>query len=233
MVPRIETIDWARAREQLERQGHAVLSALITRVQCTELRALFGQDERFRRHIVMQNQGYGQGEYKYFAYPLPELVQALREQLYAHLAPIANEWNERLGVSRRFPGSLEAYLAECHAAGQQRSTPLLLSYREGDFNRLHQDLYGEHVFPLQVAVLLSDPTRHFSGGEVVLTEQRARMQAQPRVVPLGLGDAVVFPVYERPAEGASRTVRLKVRHGVSELRSGERSTLGLIFHDAE
>ncbi len=196
------------------------------------LRSLYDGDADFRNRVVMARHGFGRGEYKYFSYPLPPLIAQLREVLYPPLAEIANEWNAAMGSPTRYPSTLAAFLRRCHAAGQTKPTPLLLRYGEGDYNCLHQDLYGQHFFPLQVAFLLSRPDRDFSGGEFVLTEQRPRMQSRVEVAPLSLGDAVIFPVNERPVQGAKGSYRVKMRHGVSRLRSGTRYTLGIIFHDA-
>jgi len=217
---------------ELDAHGCAVLPALLTPAQCRDLAALYGQEEGFRSRVVMARHGFGKGEYRYFAYPLPDPVQALRESLYPRLVGIANRWNETLGVPVRYPLRHEEFLARCHAAGQVRPTPLLLQYGPGDYNCLHQDLYGEHVFPLQVAVLLSAPGEDFTGGEFVLTEQRPRMQSRAEVVPLRQGDAVVFAVHHRPVQGTRGPYRVTLRHGVSRLRSGARHTLGVIFHDA-
>lgn len=200
--------------------------------QCSQLAQSYGNPDLFRSRVVMGRHGYGQGEYKYFAYPLPEAVQALRTALYPPLAAIANRWNESLGIGMRYPAAIADYLERCHKAGQARPTPLLLKYAAGDYNRLHQDLYGEHVFPLQATILLSEPGRDFTGGEFVLTESRARMQSRAEVVPLSRGDGVIFPVRHRPVKGARGFSRAAMRHGVSRLRSGERQTLGIIFHDA-
>ncbi|HTQ14224.1 MAG TPA: 2OG-Fe(II) oxygenase [Rhizomicrobium sp.] len=220
-------------REHLDRFGYSVIPGLLRARECAALAALYDGDARFRSRVVMQRHGYGSGEYKYFAYPLPERVAGLRETLYPPLAAVANDWNARLGSQARFPPAHRAFLRRCHAAGQTRPTPLLLRYREGDYNCLHQDLYGEHVFPLQVAILLSRPGEDFTGGEFVLTEQRPRMQSRAEVVPLGQGDAVVFAVNARPVEGARGSYRVRMRHGVSRLRTGQRHTLGIIFHDAK
>jgi hypothetical protein len=229
---RIAAYDWTRVAAQLDAQGWAVLDELLTPAQCQDLSALYGQEDGFRSRVVMGRHGYGQGEYRYFAYPLPPLVGGLRTAFYPRLAPIAQAWNMRMGIDVRYPPTHAEFLARCHGAGQTRPTPLLLQYGEGDYNCLHQDLYGEHVFPLQVAVLLSQPGEAFTGGEFVITEQRPRMQSRPSVVPLGLGDAVVFAVNQRPVRGSRGDYRTVLRHGVSALRSGRRHTLGVIFHDA-
>lgn len=225
-------IEPAALAEQLEAQGWALLPGLLRAADCAALGAGFDDESRFRSRVVMQRHGYGQGEYRYFAHPLPEIVAGLRRGLYPPLAEIANGWNAALGEAARYPADHESFLARCHAAGQTRPTPLLLRYRNGDYNRLHQDLYGETVFPLQLTVLLSEPGRDFTGGEFVLTEQRPRMQSRVEVVPLGRGDAVVFPVRQRPVRGSRGFHRAVLRHGVSRLRSGERLALGVIFHDA-
>lgn len=225
-------IDWASAERELDRYGCAVLPGLLSPADCAATAACYRQDDGFRSRVVMARHGFGQGEYKYFAYPLPERVAALRTALYPPLAAAANQWNVELGLEARFPGDHADYLRQCRDAGQVRPTPLLLRYGPGDYNCLHQDLYGDLVFPLQVAILLSEPERDFTGGEFVLTEQRPRMQSRAEVVPLRQGDAVVFPVHHRPVRGTRGTYRVTMRHGVSRLRSGERFTLGLIFHDA-
>jgi hypothetical protein len=222
-------MDW---EPHLDAQGCAVIEQLVTPAQCDELAALYATEGPFRSRVVMAKHGFGRGEYKYFGYPLPDLVARLRTDLYPRLAPIANRWNAALGVKARFPDRHEQYLRRCHAAGQRRATPLLLQYGAGDYNCLHQDLYGEHVFPLQLTVLLSEPGRDFSGGEFVMTEQRPRMQSRAEVVPLGKGDAVVFAVRHRPVRGTRGVYRVNLRHGVSRVRSGHRHTLGIIFHDA-
>jgi uncharacterized protein len=230
---RVAAIDWAQAAGDLDAQGCAVLKGLLTSEECRALAALYPEDEMFRSRIVMGRHGFGRGEYKYFAYPLPQPIAELRPLLYARLQPIANRWNEAMGIDIRYPESHEAFLTRCHKAGQLRPTPLLLQYEEGDYNCLHQDLYGEHVFPLQVAILLSEPRRDFEGGEFVLTEQRPRMQSRAEVVPLGQGDGVVFAVHVRPVQGTRGVYRVNMRHGVSRLRSGRRHTVGVIFHDAK
>jgi hypothetical protein len=224
---------WVRIATELDRNGCALLHALLPPDACAQVAALYPQDAPFRSCIVMGRHGFGRGEYKYFAYPLPAGIAALREALYPRLAAIANRWNEGMGIAVRYPAELDEFLARCRAAGQTRPTPLLLRYGPGDYNCLHQDLYGELVFPLQVAILLSVPERDFTGGEFVLTEQRPRMQSRAEVVPLGQGDGVIFPVHHRPVQGTRGVYRVNMRHGVSRVRSGERHTLGIIFHDAE
>jgi len=225
-------MDWAAIAARLDSRGCAVLPSLLAPAACRELTTLYSDDSRFRSRVVMSRHGFGQGEYKYFAYPLPALVAELRTALYARLAPIANEWSRRLGAEQRYPATLEAFLEHCHAAGQVKPTPLLLQYGPEDYNCLHQDLYGEWVFPLQLTVLLSQPGRDFTGGEFVLTEQRPRMQSRAEVVPLEQGDCVIFAVHHRPARGTRGDYRVNLRHGVSRVRSGRRNTLGIIFHDA-
>ena len=222
--------DWARIEHDLDAVGNALLPRLLNARQCERLAALYPRDDVFRSRIVMERHGFGRGEYKYFAYPLPRLLGELRQAFYARLAPVANRWNRQLGIETRYPDGLDAFLARCHAAGQIRPTPLILRYGEGDYNCLHQDLYGEHVFPLQATILLSEPGRDFSGGEFVMTENVSR---RAEVVPLRQGDAVVFAVNERPAQGRrGRPRRVAMRHGVSRLTGGQRHTVGLIFHDA-
>ena len=228
----LTNLDWAAHEAALDAEGHALLPALLDEDQCAALRAGWDERARYRSEVVMARHGYGSGAYRYFAYPLPEPVAGLRTALYPPLAGIANRWARRLRSDAIYPDSHGAFLDRCHAAGQTRPTPLLLRYREGDWNALHQDIYGAHVFPLQVAILLSRPDEDFTGGELVLTEQRPRMQSRPVVVPLRQGDAVVFPVRERPAAGAKGWHRRAMRHGVSRIRSGLRFTLGIIFHDA-
>ena len=228
----MQGIDWAAAEAELDAAGVARLGGVLAPEDCRALVALYDDAARFRSRVVMARHGFGRGEYQYLAYPLPERVQALREALYPRLAPIANRWNERMGLAPRYPAAHAEFLARCHAAGQARPTPLLLRYGPGDYNCLHQDLYGEHVFPLQVVVLLSAPGEDFAGGEFVLTEQRPRMQSRAEVVPLGLGEAAAFAVAQRPVRGSRGDYRVTMRHGVSRLRSGARHTLGLIFHDA-
>ena len=229
----IGALGWRRIERELDAYGSAVAPKLISPEACRELQALYSDDARFRSRIVMASHGFGKGEYKYFAYPLPEPIVALRLGFYARLAPLADRWNEAMGISVRYPAEHEAFLARCHEAGQTRPTPLLLRYGKGDYNCLHQDVYGEHLFPLQVAILLSEPGRDFAGGEFVLTEQRPRMQSRAEVVSLSQRDGVIFAVRERPVEGTRGIYRVNLRHGVSRIRSGERFTLGIIFHDAK
>lgn len=228
----LDALDWQRLSDELGGQGHAIIPNLLQPKQCSALADLYASTELFRSRVVMSRHGFGRGEYQYFKYPLPDPVASLRRSLYPHLAPIANRWNDLLRVDVRYPGDHEEFIARCHEAGQRRPTPLLLQYQADDYNCLHQDLYGEHVFPLQVAVLLSQPGRDFTGGEFVLTEQRPRMQSRAEVVPLEEGDAVVFAVHHRPVQGTRGIYRVNMRHGVSRLRSGHRHTLGVIFHDA-
>jgi hypothetical protein len=225
-------IPWERVLADLDAAGHAVLPRLLEVEQCAAVARLYQQPNAFRSHIVMQRHGFGQGEYRYFAYPLPEIVARLRETAYPPLARLANSWNERLGVASEYPASLAAFTAQCHARGQTRPTPLLLNYGPGDYNRLHQDLYGDLYFPIQMVVLLSEPGRDFTGGEFVLTELKPRMQSRVDVVPLRQGDACLFAVNHHPAKGTRGYYRAGMRHGVSQVRSGHRMTLGVIFHDA-
>ncbi|AMO25285.1 proline hydroxylase [Ramlibacter tataouinensis] len=231
---RLAKHDWQGVETELDCEGVAVLPGLLATAECRALAALYddGDEGTFRSRVVMARHGFGRGEYKYFDYPLPEIVAQLRTLLYPRLAPIANRWNAALGLELRYPPSHAQYLARCHAAGQPRATPLLLRYGPGDFNCLHQDLYGEHVFPLQAVILLSQPGRDFDGGELVLTEQRPRMQSRVSVVPLGQGDAAIFAVSHRPVQGTRGFYRVNMRHGVSRIRRGTRTTAGLIFHDA-
>jgi Uncharacterized protein conserved in bacteria len=229
---RLRVFDWASVADDLDTQGCAMLEALLSPHECRTLAGLYAEDGLFRSRVVMGRHGFGRGEYKYFGYPLPDALAGLRTAIYPRLVPIANRWNVAMGIDVGYPDTHAEFLARCHAAGQQRPTPLLLQYGAGDYNCLHQDLYGEHVFPLQVAILLSEPERDFSGGEFVLTEQRPRMQSRPQVVPLRQGDAVVFAVHQRPVQGTRGSYRVNLRHGVSCVRSGHRHTLGIIFHDA-
>jgi uncharacterized protein len=225
--------NWLELERELDSQGNAVLHQLISLEECGQLAALYDQEGGFRSRVVMARHGFGRGEYKYFDYPLPPLIAELRTNLYQQLAPIANRWNEAMGIEVRYPRSHAEFLERCHQAGQRRATPLLLRYTTGDYNCLHQDVYGEHVFPLQVAILLSRREQDFTGGEFVMTEQRPRMQSRAEVVPLGQGDGVVFTVRQRPVQGSRGVYRVNLRHGVSRIRSGRRHTLGIIFHDAE
>jgi hypothetical protein len=232
-VERIEELDWQRISQELDAQGCAILEGVLNREECRVLSELYPKDGHFRSRVVMGRHGFGRGEYKYFSYPLPAIVEGLRTVIYPRLAPIANRWNTSMGTEVRYPEMHADFVRRCHDSGQVRPTPLLLQYGEGDYNCLHQDLYGEHVFPIQVAVLLSEPGEEFMGGEFVLTEQRPGMQSRPEVVPLRRGDAVAFAVHHRPVQGTRGTYRVNLRHGVSRLRSGNRRTLGIIFHDAQ
>lgn len=225
-------VDWAAVEDGLNARGYARMPGLLTPEACAAVAAMYPEDGRFRSRIVMARHGFGKGEYKYFAYPLPDPIGVLRTALYPELARIANRWNMEMGIDVQYPQSHAAFLDRCHKAGQTRPTPLLLQYDPGDYNCLHQDLYGEHVFPLQVAILLAEPGRDFEGGEFVLTEQRPRMQSRAAVVPLRQGDAVVFAVHHRPMRGTRGTYRVNLRHGVSEVSKGRRHTVGIIFHDA-
>jgi hypothetical protein len=229
---RTAAIDWLRVSTELDAQGWAVLPKLLAAPECESVVALYEQHHGFRSRVIMERHGFGRGEYRYFDYPLPPLVQDLRTTLYPHLAPPANRWHERMGNPVRFPDDHSAFIERCHAAGQTRPTPLLLQYGPDDYNCLHQDIYGEHIFPLQVAILLSEPGVDFDGGEFVMTEQRPRVQTRPAVVPLYKGDAAVFAVNSRPVRGVKGDYQVKLRHGVSRLRSGHRHTVGVIFHDA-
>lgn len=229
---RIAAVDWRQVGADLDAQGAALIERLITPAECRALAALYPRDEPFRSRVVMARHGFGRGEYKYFCYPLPGLIAALREAIYPRLAPIANRWNEAMRIALRFPDRHTEFISRCHAAGQQRPTPLLLQYGTDDYNCLHQDLYGKHVFPLQVVMLLSEPGRHFEGGEFVMTEQRPRMQSRPIVLPLHQGDAAVIAAHHRPVQGTRGAYRVNLRHGVSRVRSGHRHSAGIIFHDA-
>jgi hypothetical protein len=231
-LDRIARVDWPALAATLDDQGAAVIESLVTPDECRTLAALYAQDEAFRSRVVMARHGFGRGEYRYLRYPLPALVAVLREALYERLAPSANRWYEMMGAATRFPCRHAEFIARCHAAGQTRPTPLLLRYGAGDFNCLHQDLYGEHVFPLQVVVLLSEPGRDFEGGEFVMTEQRPRMQSRAMVLPLRQGDAAVIAVHQRPVQGTRGVYRVNMRHGVSRLHTGQRHAAGIIFHDA-
>lgn len=230
---RLEIYDWNAFASELSNYGCAVLKNILTPEECKEIASLYPHEEHFRSHIHMARHGFGKGEYRYFKYPLPDLIGGLRTALYPHLADVANEWNERMGIDQRYPAEHKDFLKQCHDAGQTRPTPLLLQYVPGDFNCLHQDLYGDLAFPLQIAFLLSEPDEDFTGGEFVLTEQRPRMQSRAEVVPLRQGDAVAFAVHNRPVQGTKGTYRVNLRHGVSRVRSGQRHTVGIIFHDAK
>ena len=233
IADRVAALDWGRIAADLDAHGCAATGTLLTPDECAALSSRYDEDKIYRSRVIMARHGFGRGEYKYFAYPLPDTVAALRASLYPQLAQVANRWNERMGLEQRFPDDHAAYVGRCHAAGQKRPTPLLLQYGAGDYNCLHQDVYGELVFPLQVAFLLSRPGEDFSGGEFVLTEQRPRMQSRAEVVPLGQGEGVIFPVHHRPVQGTRGVYRVNMRHGVSRIRDGHRHTLGVIFHDAK
>ena len=232
VAARVAAIQWPQIEAELEAHGAACVPYLLQPDECRGLKALYADDEAFRSRVVMARHGFGQGEYRYFKYPLPPLVAALRAAVYPHLVPLANRWHEAMGLPARFPPSHDAFLRRCHAGGQTRPTPLLLRYGAGDYNCLHQDLYGDHVFPLQLVLLLSQPGRDFDGGEFVMTEQRPRMQTRPMVLPLQQGDAAIIAVRHRPVRGSRGFYRVNLRHGVSRVRSGERHTAGIIFHDA-
>ncbi len=230
---RVGSLDWDRLSRDLDAGGSAVVESLLTPAECHALAGFYTAENSFRSRVVMARHGFGRGEYKYFAYPLPKIVADLRTTLYPYLVPVANRWNEQMRVQVTYPADHASFLARCRTAGQDRPTPLLLRYQAGDYNCLHQDLYGEHVFPLQLTILLSEPGADFTGGEFVMTEQRPRMQSRPEVVPLGQGDAVIFAVHHRPVRGTRGTYRVNLRHGVSRVRGGQRYTLGVIFHDAK
>lgn len=230
---RVAAYDWRKLSEDLSSYGCAVIEKLLSAEECRQIAGLYPEERHFRSHVHMARHGFGKGEYRYFKYPLPDLVAGLRTALYPRLASVANDWNRRMGIQLSYPATHAAFLKQCHEEGQTRPTPLLLQYVPGDFNCLHQDLYGELAFPLQVAILLSEPGKDFTGGEFVLTEQRPRMQSRAEVVPLRQGDAVAFAVHNRPVQGSKGTYRVNLRHGVSRLRSGLRHTVGIIFHDAK
>ena len=232
VAARVAALDWAGIAAELDARGCAVAPAILAPADCAALVESYASDALFRSRVIMARHGFGRGEYKYFAAPVPEPVATLRTAFYPYLAEVANRWNEEMGVATRYPREHWTYLARCHEAGQTRPTPLLLKYEPGDYNCLHQDIYGEHVFPLQLTVLLSRPVTDFAGGEFVLTEQRPRMQSRAEVVPIEQGDAVIFPVHHRPVRGSRGVYRVNMRHGVSRVRSGHRYTLGVIFHDA-
>jgi hypothetical protein len=232
VTDRLAALDWTQLDSDLNMEGWALAKNILTTGECSALCDLYAREDAFRSRVVMARHGFGQGEYKYFSYPLPGIVEQLRTALYPPLSRVANRWNEAMGIAVRFPEDHAAFLKRCHGAGQTRPTPLLLTYQAGDYNCLHQDVYGEHLFPLQAAFLLSAPGRDFTGGEFVLTEQRPRMQSRVHVVPLNQGDAVIFPVRHRPVHGTRGHYRVTMRHGVSRIREGHRRTLGIIFHDA-
>jgi uncharacterized protein len=230
---KIEKIDWDGVSQDLDEQGSAIIDQLLSADECRAIASLYPEDDVFRSKVVMGRHGFGRGEYKYFSYPLPDLIASLRTAVYPRLVPIANRWNTAMGIDVRYPEKHADFIERCHQAGQVRPTPLLLQYGAGDYNCLHQDLYGDHVFPLQLAILLSEPGKDFTGGEFVMTEQRPRMQSRPMVVPLRQGDGVVFAVHNRPVQGTRGFYRVNLRHGVSRIRSGHRHTVGIIFHDAQ
>jgi hypothetical protein len=232
-VSRVQQLDWEQVSQDLDSRGSAILDRILSVDECKSMVELYSQDDLFRSHVVMSRHGFGRGEYKYFSYPLPEIISELRKAIYSRLAPVANRWNSAMGIDVRYPEDHAEFIERCHHAGQIRPTPLLLQYGEGDYNCLHQDIYGEHVFPIQAAILLSDPAKDFIGGEFVLTEQRPRMQSRAEVIPLRQGDAVAFAVHHRPVRGTRGNYRVNMRHGVSRLRSGNRHTVGIIFHDAK
>jgi hypothetical protein len=229
---RIGAIDWLSISADLDAQGWSIMPNLLSPAEANSIAGMYGRDDGFRSRVVMASHGFGRGEYRYFSYPLPDLIQSLRTSAYPHLAPIANRWQARMGKAVRFPDDHASFLDRCHQAGQTRPTPLLLQYGPGDYNCLHRDLYGEHVFPLQIAILLDQPGEDFTGGEFVMTEQRPRMQTRPMVLPLRKGDAAVFAVANRPMQGVRGDYQVKLNHGVSKLAAGRRHTLGVIFHDA-
>jgi hypothetical protein len=233
MNTRIEALEWAQIERDLESQGWASAPKLLTTAECDAIAATYARDEGFRSRVVMSRHGFGRGEYKYFSYPLPSVLAKLRTAAYPKLVATANRWSEQMNAEARFPATHAEFIERCHAAGQVRPTPLLLKYQAGDYNCLHQDLYGEHVFPLQLAILLSEPSEDFGGGEFVMTEQRPRMQSRAHVVNLSKGDAVIFAVSHRPVQGTRGTYRVNMRHGVSRVTAGERYTCGVIFHDAQ
>lgn len=230
---RVKDVSWEQVSQNLDADGNAIIKNILSAAECDEVRELYQERKLFRSEVIMERHGFGRGEYRYFKYPLPDLIASLRTSLYPHLVPIANRWNEAMGVDLRYPATHADYIRRCHQAGQNKPTPLILKYGPDDYNCLHQDLYGEHIFPLQIAVLLSEPDQDFTGGEFVMTEQRPRMQSRPIVVPLQKGDGVVFAVHHRPVQGRKSVYRVNLRHGVSRLRSGDRFTLGIIFHDAQ
>jgi len=232
IIARVDAVDWTKVHADVDSQGWSVIPKLMSEVEADLVAGLYHQEQGFRSHIIMARHGFGRGEYKYFSYPLPPLIQALRTAAYPHLVPIANQWHERTHKDARFPNSHAAFLARCHKAGQVRPTPLLLEYAPEDFNCLHRDLYGEHVFPLQLVVLLDQPGEDFTGGEFVMTEQRPRMQTRAMVLPLNKGDAAIFAVNSRPMKGMRGDYQVRLSHGVSKLRTGKRRTVGVIFHDA-
>lgn len=233
VIAKIKSIDWDSVHRDLDGQGFAVIKDLLSPGDCQSVIDLYAEEKSFRKTVIMDRHGYGRGEYKYFAYPLPDLVQTLRSEAYPKLAPLANLWMKAMKIDRQYPDSHADFLSICHKAGQAKPTPLILHYTAGDYNCMHQDLYGEHMFPLQLAILLAEPQRDFSGGEFIITEQRPRMQTKPSVVPFTQGNGLIFAVHQRPVKGSRGIYRVNLRHGVSQVHSGERHTLGVIFHDAK
>lgn len=233
IAQRVESVAWEKVCQELDSEGNAIMERILTAKECDQIRDLYHQREIFRSEVVMERHGFGRGEYRYFNYPLPDFIATLRTLVYPHLVPIANRWNQAMGLNISYPAKHADYVELCHQAGQTKPTPLLLKYGAGDYNCLHQDLYGAHVFPFQLAILLSEPNEEFTGGEFVMTEQRPRMQSRPMVVPLRKGDGVVFAVNNRPVRGKKGVYKVNLRHGVSRLRTGDRYTLGIIFHDAQ
>jgi hypothetical protein len=229
---RVDAFDWQGIGRELDQHGNAVMEQLLSPEECRGIAGLYPNDDIFRSRVVMGRHGFGRGEYKYFSYPLPYLLSELRTAVYPHLVPVSNRWNDAMGIDTRYPEQHADFVECCHSAGQVRPTPLLLQYGVDDYNCLHQDIYGEHVFPLQLAILLSEPGADFTGGEFIMTEQRPRMQSRPMVVPLRQGDGVIFAVHNRPVQGTRSTYRVNLRHGVSRVLSGRRHTVGIIFHDA-
>ena len=228
----LEDVSWEQISQDLDAEGHAIIKSILSPDDCDDTRALYQAKDLFRSQVVMERHNFGRGEYRYFSYPLPDLISTLRTSLYPHLVPIANRWNNAMRIDVRYPATHANFIQRCHDAGQDKPTPLLLKYGPDDYNCLHQDLYGEHVFPLQIAILLSEPDKDFTCGEFVMTEQRPRMQSRPVVVPLRKGDGVVFAVHSRPVQGKKGVYRVNLRHGVSRISSGSRHALGIIFHDA-
>ncbi|MDE2420183.1 MAG: 2OG-Fe(II) oxygenase [Gammaproteobacteria bacterium] len=233
VIERLNLLNWSHIDQTLNQQGWCVINSLFSTEECLTTAAMYTNESLYRKRIIMNNHGFGRGEYQYFRYPLPDLIAQLRTALYSHLQSIANQWNEAMNIDVRYPEQHKDFIDRCHQEGQNHPTPLILQYNAGDYNCLHQDLYGKHMFPLQASILLSQPEQDFKGGEFVLTEQRPRMQSRAHVIPLSQGDALIFAVHQRPVQGSRSLYRVNLRHGVSEIRSGHRHTLGVIFHDAQ